>query len=157
MKDKPPFGVFWSAEGSSTAEGSGLQPGEVAFGHHEGEWLVRIRPDGTLVFGKGYSPDAAAEVFWKALAAHHPNVSLRDKSAGNEQAAYTQAMESLLVAIGRADLHNEAMQYAASREEATEHDRFQAQLAISNLEIVVHRVIEFGRGLAIRIRSSVVC
>ena len=36
--------------------------------------LVSIKPDGTLEYGKDYTPDAAAKVFWEAMAAEAARV-----------------------------------------------------------------------------------
>lgn len=150
--DDSGFKLGRPAEGSGTPED--LQPGEVAFGRMGREWLVRICPDGTVVFGQEYTPDLAAAEFWKALAARHPNVALRQETdEEHARRVFTEAMETLLVRVGKADLRNEAMQFAANREQATEHDRFQAQLALSNLEVLVHQVIEYARGLALRERG----
>jgi len=32
-----------------------------------GKTLVTIKPDGEIVYGEGYTPDAAAKAFWDAL------------------------------------------------------------------------------------------
>lgn len=34
--------------------------------------LVTIRPDGTITYGKDYTPELAAKIFWEALAANFP-------------------------------------------------------------------------------------
>jgi hypothetical protein len=35
-----------------------------------GQYLVRIHPDGTLEYGPGYTPDEAAARFWDAVRRH---------------------------------------------------------------------------------------
>lgn len=37
-----------------------------------GETLVTIHPDGTIEYGKDYSPDKAAKIFWEALGRNLP-------------------------------------------------------------------------------------
>ncbi len=32
-----------------------------------GKTYVTIKPDGTIVYGEGYTPDAAAKAFWDAV------------------------------------------------------------------------------------------
>ena len=32
-----------------------------------GKTYVTIKPDGTIVYGEGYTPDAAAKAFWDAI------------------------------------------------------------------------------------------
>ena len=34
------------------------------------KWAVTIHPDGTIEYGKGYTPDAAAKIFWEAMATY---------------------------------------------------------------------------------------
>lgn len=38
--------------------------------HHEA--LVTIKPNGDLEYGKNYTPDAAAKIFWETLAKTNP-------------------------------------------------------------------------------------
>ena len=65
-----------------------------------------------------------------------------------------QTMETLLRRVGNADLHNERAYLRAHAEDATEHDRLMSELARDNLEIMVHRVIEYGRELVLRSREN---
>lgn len=34
----------------------------------QGRLMVTVKRDGTLAYGEGYTPDAAARLFWEALA-----------------------------------------------------------------------------------------
>lgn len=40
--------------------------------HRNGQALVTVKPDGTLEYGEGYTPDEAARTFWDALAHAFP-------------------------------------------------------------------------------------
>ncbi len=37
-----------------------------------GKVHVKIRPDGTIVYGDGYDPDETARVFWDAMGRNYP-------------------------------------------------------------------------------------
>lgn len=39
---------------------------------HRGRMLVNLKADGSLEYGDGYTPDAAARVFWEAVASARP-------------------------------------------------------------------------------------
>ena len=41
-------------------------------GHGPDDMLVGIKPDGTMVFGPNYTPDAAAKVFWDTVERINP-------------------------------------------------------------------------------------
>ena len=51
---------------------SEVPPPDIFTIHKDGHVLVTLRPDGTLVYGDGYDPDAAARIFWEALRNHRP-------------------------------------------------------------------------------------
>jgi hypothetical protein len=53
---------------SSVKHGLVGHPGELVLGTNRDRILVRIQPDGQLLYGKDYDPNEAAEVFWTALA-----------------------------------------------------------------------------------------
>lgn len=38
----------------------------------DGTELVRIEPDGTIVYGENYEPDKAAKIFWAAMGKFRP-------------------------------------------------------------------------------------
>lgn len=129
---------------------SDLQPGDVVFGLTGGRCQVLIRADGTLHFGEGYEPDLAARIFWQALAQAHPNLALRAQPDDEVRGIHHQTMETMLLRVGRADLHNERAQLRSRAENASEHDHLVAEVAHGNLEVVVHNVIEYARALALR-------
>lgn len=43
-------------------------PGTVLQISNANDFLVRIKPDGAIEYGKDYTPDKAAQVFWNAIA-----------------------------------------------------------------------------------------
>lgn len=108
--------------------------------------LVRIKPDGTLVYGPEYTPDEAADVFWRALARRRADAEVKD-------VLFLQ-MERALVAVGRADHANEAAQTAALELQGLGRQGAQSVLSAHQanraLELAVHTVIELGRALAER-------
>ena len=118
-----------------------VHPGELVIGT-QGRVLVRIQPDGQLRYGEGYTPDEAAETFWTILALKRKGME--------DRLRHLSILEQLLVRVGQADLQTERARLKAHSEEATEHDRFMAEMAIHNLELLVHQAIELGRGLALR-------
>ncbi len=132
-----------------------LPKGDIAFGFTPPDkWLVRIHSDGTAVFGEGYEPDEAARLFWDAVAQRHPNTLLRAPETLSPEERLKellyQSMEGVLTRVGRADIYNEKAQRYAARPEATEHDRFMAEIAHHNLEAAVHETIELARGISQR-------
>ena len=41
--------------------------------HMHDKPMVTIRPDGTIEYGEGYTPDAAAKAFWDAVGLERKN------------------------------------------------------------------------------------
>jgi hypothetical protein len=124
--------------------------GEVVFGV-KGQFTVRIRPDGVVLYEGDYQPDEAAKAFWEAIARAHPNVNFvshGQQQDGEIRDMLSQTIEMLMLRVGKADLHCERLRRKATDEEATEHDKFMADIAMRNLEAEVHSLIEFARGLA---------
>lgn len=124
--------------------------GEVVFGA-TGRFIVRIRPDGVVLYEGNYQPDEAAKVFWEAIARAHPNVNFISRGQqqdGEVRDMLAQTIEMLMLRVGKADLHCERLRRKAADEKASEHDKFMADIAMRNLEAEVHSLIEFARGLA---------
>lgn len=151
MKDEENLSAFWKVIIPDVPEDPKKEPlpspsGELTLQMND-RVLVRIRADGSHEFGPDYTPDFAAQVFWQAIAKSHPNAIHRP----NEIEAVTQeTMRMLMTRLGRADIHCEASRIASAREDTTDRDTFVADLALRNLEVEVHRVIEFARGLVER-------
>lgn len=108
--------------------------------------LVVVRPDGTVAFGKGYTPDSAALLFWTSVA------KARQK-AEQEQTLIYQHMEALLARLGQADLQCEEARRRAAMEtdphrRRSLHDA--ATLSMQQLEALVGQAIELGRALVKR-------
>lgn len=122
-------------------EDKSLLLGEVVLGTSKEQILVTLKPDGTLEYGSGYTPDAAAQVFWEAMA--------RGRLKMEERLLLMQHMEAVLVRLGAADLHNEAMQRQMGAFPSQEAAQAVGK-AHSSLEKMVHQAIELGRGLARR-------
>lgn len=108
--------------------------------------IVRIRPDGTVTFGEGYTPDEAAKAFWQSVA----NARVEDE-ASRVLAEHT---EGLLIKLGEQDLRYEECQRKAQSDEGTHHDAYQAERARGQLEMYVHQLIELARGLVLRNRAN---
>lgn len=54
-----------------------FHPGHLRLSDDKGGFLVRISlRDGTLEYGPNYSPDVAADAFWRAVAGKAPGVPL---------------------------------------------------------------------------------
>lgn len=129
----------------STAD---MDPGSVLFSLADGRCRVLIKPNGEIEYGQGYTPELGARLFWEAVAQHRPPPAVTPDEAASELLFRT--METMLLRVGRADLHNERMHLRARRPEATEHDQLMAQVSHDNLETLVHQLIEYARGLALR-------
>jgi hypothetical protein len=115
-----------------------------------GRELVRIKPDGTLIYGPEYTPDEAAMVFWKALA--------QRRAEATEQELVFRHMETALLALGRADLENEIAQMRAKALQEAGEPTGSAVLAAHKAEQAwlrqVHEVTELARGLAERAKAE---
>jgi hypothetical protein len=105
--------------------------------------LVVIRPDGTLEYGPNYTPDAAALVFWEAMARRRQNYE--------ERMLLYAHIEQLLMRVGQQDAEYERQSLRALEENLEPHEKAQrdqyAELARRRLEMEVHSVIELARGL----------
>jgi hypothetical protein len=117
--------------------------------------LLRIKPDGTLSYGPGYTPDEAAAVFWQALARRRAEA---DKEAQLRD-AFWRHTEKLLVEAGEADLanqvaHERVTRLATASTAADRADRVQANLEAARtneaLNMAATRLVELGRRLALR-------
>ncbi len=117
-------------------------PGDLVIGTSKGRILVRIHPDGTLTYGPEYTPDEAAVEFWTQM-------SIR-RLESEERVLHLGFIEQMLLRLGNADVAHESAVLRSRRPEATEHDRFMAEISRLNLESVVHQTIEFSRGLVAR-------
>jgi hypothetical protein len=120
----------------------GKHPGDLVIGTYKDRVLVRIHPDGTLTYGPDYTPDEAAVEFWTQMCVR--------RLESEERVMHLGVVESMLIRMGNADLNYENRRRQAQAEGATDHDRFQAEMALRNLEAIVHQTIEFGRGLVAR-------
>lgn len=111
--------------------------------------LVRIKANGELIYGPDYTPDQAAAGFWAAVA--------RQTYVQEKEVLYRH-MESVLVAVGKADLENEVAQMRAQAlgGMGTQGGSsvIDAHKTLSVLEQRVHKAIELGRGLALRTDES---
>jgi len=74
------------------------------------------------------------------------------KKEPEEQLVLYRHLERLMVRLGEQDLRNEECQIKAKSDNATDHDRFQAERSHAALEMLVHETIELARGLALRAR-----
>jgi hypothetical protein len=151
--DKSELEVFWRSQHPELfpeeappvllGDGSPVAPGEVVIAR-QGKYLVRISPAGEVGFEGGYQPDEAARDFWTAVARNRPRSEDEEVSS-----IHRQILETLMLRLGRADLQCERARMRAGAEDATEVDRFQADLATRNLEAIAHTVIEYARGMAL--------
>lgn len=122
--------------------------GELVIATSRERVLVRIQKDGTLTYGPDYTPDEAAEVFWRAFA--------RRRAAANVREGVLGHIEHLMIKLGNQDLRNEQCQLKAQSEHATADDHFQAERTHAQLEVYVHQLIELARGLALREEKAAV-
>jgi hypothetical protein len=114
-----------------------------------GKVIVSFRPDGRMEFGENYEPEEAARLFWQAVAR-----KVQPQVGDNEVARLNQrVMEALFARLGEADLYCEQARTTAALPEATEREKFLADLAVRNLEVQMHQILEFARGVALAQRE----
>jgi hypothetical protein len=121
--------------------------------------LVRIKADGTLVYGPEYTPDEAASVFWQTLARKRTEAERRAMEETQVNEILYRHMETLLLAAGEADLANQIAQEKVTQLAAASTAEQKAQRTQANLDATVanealhqaaYRLIELGRKLALR-------
>lgn len=64
-----------------TITASKVQPATITIPGQNGRTLITIRPDGTLEFADGYTPDEAARAFWEAVQRLTPDPMVREFGA----------------------------------------------------------------------------
>jgi hypothetical protein len=116
------------------------RPGALTICRESGEAIVSIQADGTLVYGAGYTPDEAAEVFWTNMALKKQGMDARLRSLSQ--------MEAMIARIGQADLRYERAFRAALTQEAGEPERTATERCRMHLEALVHQLIEHSRGVS---------
>lgn len=122
------------------------EPGELVIATSADRVLVRIRKDGTIVYGEDYTPDEAAKVLWEAVA--------RQRQEDETRRILFSHLEHLLQQLGEQDLRYEACQKAARAPKASAHDKFQEERAANQWEMLIHQVVEFARGFALQKRQA---
>ena len=67
-------------------EASELYQSDLLLIECDNEPLATIKNDGTIIYGKNYTPDKAAKLFWEALASsgHNPCTSCSFRKDQNE-------------------------------------------------------------------------
>jgi hypothetical protein len=116
--------------------------GDFVLGTHTGRIILRITKEGKVQLGPGVDLDEASELFWTNLALKRVGME--------ERLLHLGLLEQVLIQAGTADLAYETAQVRAHSPGATEHDRLMEELAQRSLEIVVHNLVEFARGLVQR-------
>ena len=121
------------------------RPGSMTICRESGEAIVSIQQDGTLVYGAGYTPDEAAEVFWTNMALKRVGMEARLASLSQ--------MEAMIARIGAADFRYERATHAAQTQEAGVEERAVRERSRMHLETLVHQLIEHARGVAMQYAS----
>lgn len=112
--------------------------------------LVRIKPDGTLIYGPEYTPDEAADVFWQALARRRADAEVKE--------VFARHVHALLLVAGQADLANQsAREHEAAvtlDPKASQAAKMKAHLDLratdEALNEAAQRLVELGRKIALR-------
>lgn len=120
--------------------------GDLVIGTSHARVLLRIKRDGRIEYGPDYTPDEAAEIFWKALA--------KKRTEAVEREALMGHIEHVMLQLGEQDLRYEQCQIKAKSDVGTPHDSFQEERARGQLEVYMHQLIELARGLALRGRPQ---
>lgn len=111
---------------------------------------MRIQPDGTVLYGEGYTPDEAAVMLWEAIGRRRPDYQVR--------LTYLDMLELHVALLAVADQAYEnaqtAVRAAVGNAETTEREReglrFREEMSRRSLETRVHGIIEFAREFAIQ-------
>jgi hypothetical protein len=117
-----------------------LHPGELVICGPGGERLVRIQPDGSIIYGEHYTPDEAAVSLWTAIGQRRLDFEGRMQ--------YLNLLELHIALLAVSDAAYEVAQRAAREEGATETERFREEMSRRSLETRVHGIIEFAREFA---------
>ena len=114
-------------------------PGDFVLGTSSGRIILKITKEGRVQLGPGVDLDEAAELFWTNLA-----LKRRDMEA---RLLHFDVMEQMLLQVADADRAYEAAQLRTRRPDAQAIDFQNEELARRSLEVRVHGMIEFSRGL----------
>lgn len=115
-------------------------PGELVIATSTKRVLVRIQPDGTIIYGEGYTPDEAAVELWMAIARQGTNFHARMR--------HLNMLELHIALIAQADQAYEAAQHAAKAPDATEADKFREEMSRLAWESRVHGLVQHAREFA---------
>lgn len=121
-------------------------PNELVIGTSTGRVLVRINQDGNLEYGPDYTPDAAAKEFWEHMAKRRKDYE--------ERLVFLTHVENLLSRVGEQDLKVEVARTRAEADNATPDEQFRAEMAMGQLQVLWHELVEFSRGVALRDRHN---
>lgn len=114
-------------------------PGDFVLGTSTGRILLKITTAGRVQLGPGVDLDEASELFWTNLALKRQDMEAR--------LLHFDMMEQLLLQVADADRAYERAQLRARRPEATAHDQQTEELSRRSLEVRVHGMLEYARGL----------
>ncbi len=122
-------------------------PGELVIATSSRE-LVRIQPDGRIIYGPEYTPDETAVTLWEAIARRRADFEAR--------VTYLDMLELHVALLAVADQAYEAasvaVRSALGNAETTERERealrFRMDMSRRSLETRVHGMIEFCREFA---------
>ena len=109
----------------------------------DGSRLVSVNYDGTLTYGAGYAPDAAARIFWESVSAAEPTKRIAElEAAGN---AIVEKRQNDLVRKRADALVAKDMRIAILKEEVFNGDAERHQLAarIAELQSVIALFIAY--------------
>jgi hypothetical protein len=123
-------------------------PGELVIATSAKRVLVRIQPDGRIIYGDEYTPDETAVELWTTIARRRADFEARMQ--------YITLLELHVALLAVADQAYEAAQLATrnamGNAETTERERealrFREDLSRRALETRVHGMIEFAREFA---------
>ena len=114
-------------------------PGDFILGTGSGRIILRITARGRVQLGPDVDLDEASELFWTNLALKRQGME--------ERLMHFGIMEQILLQVAEADLAYERAQLRARTATATAHDHQAEELSRRSLEVRVHSMLEFARGL----------
>ena len=138
-----PLQAYWDAlprgpRPTRPEEFARRHPGDIVIATSKDRCLLRIHPDGQIDYSADYTPDEAAKTFWQALAGARKR---------GEQEMVQQRMGELQMVLLCAAYMAFTRAQDRARDDPSETNKFQEEMARSAMESRMGEVIEYAQGL----------
>lgn len=114
-------------------------PSDFILGTNKGRFILKITKEGRVQLGPGVELDEASELFWT-------NLALKRKGM-EERLTHFGIMEQMLLQVADADRAYDQTQQRMEQPNPTAHDHQTDDLARRTLQLRLHALVDYARGL----------